>query len=264
MTFCKLLSVLVLIYNTEVSVSIMGGTDAPQGSWPWMVHLNISTYDRRSRWRCGGTLLNSEWVLTAAHCWNGLQQPDFRQSMVWIGTHALQKTSVRYMAIDAVILHPHFHSLSNGFANDIALIKLKKTVMFSQRVAPVLLASPDDVLGSSSDCWIIGWGQIGNVRLPDPEILQELKISLMPQTSCEVERFQTLSRVVLAGDKAGGKDSCGGDNGGPLMCRTARGFVQVGIRSYGSGGGCGLPDSPGVYTRVSKHLCFINCYVHQG
>uniref|UniRef100_A0A3Q1ERB6 Tryptase-2-like n=1 Tax=Acanthochromis polyacanthus TaxID=80966 RepID=A0A3Q1ERB6_9TELE len=265
MAFCKLLSVLVLIYNTEVSVSIIGGTDAPPGRWPWMVHVSMTTFDGRSKWRCGGTLLTSQWVLSAAHCLDGLQKPAFHRSMVWIGTHKLQKLSGRYMGIDTVILHPHFYSLTNGFANDIALIKLKKKVVFSQNVTLVQLASANDVFGPSSDCWIIGWGQIGNgVPLPDPETLQQLKIPLMTQSSCEVDRFQTLSWVVIAGDEAGGKDSCEGDCGGPLMCRTARGFVQVGIRSYGSGGGCGLPDSPSVYTRVSKHLRFINDYIHQG
>lgn len=55
-----------------------------------------------------------------------------------------------------------------------------------------------------------------------------------------------------------------GDYGGPLVCRAGSGFVQVGIMSYGGPSGCGLPGQPGVYTQVSKHLRFINNYIHRG
>ena len=54
--------------GAKVRSSIVGGHDAPKGRWPWMVHLNI-TSDGINRWRCGGTILNNQWVLTAASCW---------------------------------------------------------------------------------------------------------------------------------------------------------------------------------------------------
>lgn len=53
-----------------------------------------------------------------------------------------------------------------------------------------------------------------------------------------------------------------GDYGGPLMCYGDSGFVQVGIMSYGSQGGCALPGQPGIYTQVSKYLSYINYYIH--
>lgn len=54
-----------------------------------------------------------------------------------------------------------------------------------------------------------------------------------------------------------------GDYGGPLVCRGAKGFMQVGIMSYGSPDGCGLPGHPAVYTLVSKHKDYIDGYIHQ-
>uniref|UniRef100_A0A3P8U3Z2 Peptidase S1 domain-containing protein n=1 Tax=Amphiprion percula TaxID=161767 RepID=A0A3P8U3Z2_AMPPE len=267
MAFCKLLPVLVLIYNTEgvlgaeVRSSIIGGENAAKGSWPWMVHINMTTADRMQKWRCGGTLVSSGWVLTAAQCLEERRQPSLRRSMVWVGSLHLQKESVRYMAIDTVVRHPYYQAGSNGYVNDIALIKLKKKVLFSKDVAPVSLPSVDDAFDSSSECWITGWGQIGNgVPLPDPETLQQLKIPIMSQATCKASYPQLTSDMLCAGVSSGGKGACKGDSGGPLVCRTARGFVQVGIMSSD---GCGLPDRPGVYTRVSKYLRFINDYIKQ-
>lgn len=57
------------LLGAELRSSIIGGQDVPKGRWPWMVHLNI-TSDGIKKWRCGGSILNSEWVLTAANCWD--------------------------------------------------------------------------------------------------------------------------------------------------------------------------------------------------
>uniref|UniRef100_A0A3B4ZRC1 trypsin n=1 Tax=Stegastes partitus TaxID=144197 RepID=A0A3B4ZRC1_9TELE len=100
-------------------------------------------------------------------------------------------------------------------------------------------------------------------RVAGKQTLQQLKIPIMPQTTCKAAYPQLTSDMLCAGVSAGGKDACKGDSGGPLVCRAAGGFVQVGIISYAGHAGCGHPDSPGVYTRVSKHLCFINDYIKQ-
>ncbi|XP_038565803.1 tryptase-2-like [Micropterus salmoides] len=269
MAFCRLLAVLVLIYNTEgllgaeVGSSIIGGDDAKESSWPWMVHLNM-TSDGINRWRCGGTILNSQWVMTAANCLDEHLKPDFHRSMVWIGVHKLQKAAVKYVGILNYVKHPDYQALSRGYKNNIALIKLKKKITFSNKVTAVSLPTVDDTFGSFSECWITGWGTIGNeVPLPDPETLQELKIPLVPDSVCKEQYPEVNSDMLCAGDMAGGRDACKGDYGGPLVCRARGGFKQVGIMSYGSPDGCALPGRPGVYTRVSKYLDFIKYYIQQ-
>ncbi|XP_068606455.1 tryptase-2-like [Brachionichthys hirsutus] len=270
MAVCRSVTVLVLIHNiggllaAEVKSAIVGGQNAPIGGWPWMVHLNITSYDHE-KWRCGGAILSDEWVLTAANCWDTRRKAKVARSMAWVGTSDLQKASVRYMGILYVVSHPHYKAQGGGYVNDIALVRLKKKLRFSERVGPVGLPSGSDAFGSSSECWITGWGDIGTgVPLPDPEPLQQLRIPIIPRSECREAYPDLTADVLCAGDMAGGKDACKGDYGGPLVCRAARGFVQAGIMSYGSERGCGLPGQPGVYTQVSSYLRFINDYVHQG
>ncbi|XP_074511107.1 tryptase-2-like [Sebastes fasciatus] len=269
MAFSTLLTVLVLIHNTggllgaEVRSSIIGGQDAPKGRWPGMVHLNL-TDGKGVKWRCGGTILNSQWVLTAANCWEREPAPLWRRSFVAVGLDKLQKAGSRYMEISTVMSNPDYNRVT--YINDIALVKLKKTVRFEKNVAPVSLDRAD-TFGPSSECWIVGWGYKGtNDPLPDPETLQELKISIIPHSVCKAKYPALTSDQLCAGGvEAGGKDACQGDYGGPLMCRAADGGeVQVGIMSYGSPAGCGLPGRPGVYTKVFKYLSFIDAYTKQG
>uniref|UniRef100_UPI0037E81272 tryptase-2-like n=1 Tax=Semicossyphus pulcher TaxID=241346 RepID=UPI0037E81272 len=266
MALCRLLTVLVLIHSSgglvaEERSSIIGGRDAPKGGWLWMVHLNIS--DGVNKWRCGGTILSSQWLLTAANCWDRNPKPVLTRSMVWVGSHDLQKGAARYMAVLFAMPHPGYRAVGGGYVNDLALVKLKKKIAFTQQVDKVSLPSVHDTFDSSSECWITGWGNVGNgVPLPAPETLQQVKIPIIPQSVCQEKYPQLTSEQLCAGDMAGGKDACNGDYGGPLVCRTAGGYVQVGIMSYGSPDGCGLPGRPGVYTRVSSYVEYINNYIH--
>lgn len=55
------------LFGARLRSAIVGGHNAVRGSTPWMVHLNISA-GGVEKWRCGGTLLNEQWVLTSAGC----------------------------------------------------------------------------------------------------------------------------------------------------------------------------------------------------
>lgn len=87
--------------------------------------------------------------------------PNTRRSMVWVGSHSLQKPSARYMAVRYFMVHPGFRVSNNGYVNDLALVRLKKTIIFSKDVAPVSLPDPSDAFSTSANCWIIGWGDVG-------------------------------------------------------------------------------------------------------
>ncbi|XP_026211863.1 tryptase-2-like [Anabas testudineus] len=262
MAFCKLFSVLVLIHNTgdlfgaEVRSGIIGGQDAPKGRWPWMVHINV-TSDGVNRWRCGGTILNKQWVLTAAHCFDDTLNPNLRRSMVWAGTRELQTGFPQFKGIYAVLKHSEYRNLGNRYINDVALVKLKTPLKLSDDVKAVKLPSNSDNFSPSSECWITGWGNTDNdVPLKAPETLQQRKINIV---DCNPG---LPSDVLCAGGNKG--DACEGDYGGPLVCFKAGAYIQVGIMSYGSPEDCGAPGRLGVYSQVSKYKRFIDDYIHHG
>ncbi|KAM3597354.1 uncharacterized protein V6R79_003503 [Siganus canaliculatus] len=275
MTLCRMIPELLLLLlllvhgprgslGAEVRSSIVGGQEAVKGSWPWMVHLNF-TSNGIDGWRCGGTILNKQWVLTAGNCLARNPKPRERRSMAWIGAHSLQKEGARFMQVENYKVKDGYEAQSVGFKNDIAVVKLKKTIDLKKGWT-VGLPTGKETFDSSSECWILGWGNVGtNDPLPDPENLQQLKINIVPQSVCKATYPQLTDDMLCAGgDPAGKKDACEGDYGGPLVCRSGSGFVQVGIMSYGSPDGCGLPGRPGVYTRVSKYLRFIKDYTGRG
>ncbi|XP_073350145.1 tryptase-like [Pagrus major] len=269
MAFCKLLAVLVLMHNiggflgAEVRSSIIGGRNADESKWRWMVHLNITSRDKANKWRCGGTVLNQQWVLTSASCWDEQRRPNKDRSMAWVGSYNLKTYRGRYKGISQIITHPGYYSSGGTYKNDIALVKLKTKIESWAEVKNVNLPSANDIFDSSSECWIAGWGYIeDNVPLPDPETLQELKIPIVPQNECKATYPELTDDMLCAG--ARGKDGCKGDNGGPLMCLGASGLKQVGILSYGSPNGCGLAGQPSIYAKVSQYLSFINDNIPRG
>ncbi|XP_036944225.1 tryptase-2-like [Acanthopagrus latus] len=264
MAICRLLAVLLLLLmhsiggflGAEVKSAIIGGRNADKTKWQEMVYLNITSRDKVTKWRCGGTVLNDQWVLTAASCWDEQRRPNKERSMAWVGSYSLKTYQGRYKGITQIITHRNYDSSGGTYQNDIALVKLKTKIESWADVKYVNLPSANDVFDSSSECWIAGWGYTGaNVPLPDPETLQELRIPIIPQNVCKQKHPALTANMLCAGDADGGKDGCKGDYGGPLMCRAASGFVQVGIMSYGN---CGLAGQPTIYTSVSQYLSFIN------
>ena len=74
-------------------------------------------------------------------------------------------------------------------------------------------------------------------------------------------RFEWIPKTIFicSGTSIGGKDACDGDSGGPLVIESMEGkFELVGITSWGKG--CGEPNQPGVYTRVSSFLSWIESH----
>uniref|UniRef100_A0A3P9J2B2 Peptidase S1 domain-containing protein n=1 Tax=Oryzias latipes TaxID=8090 RepID=A0A3P9J2B2_ORYLA len=227
---------------------IVGGQDAPAGFWPWQVSLQGPSHF------CGGSLINNQWVLTAAHCFPSGSASDVN---VVLGLQSLQGSNPNNVSrtITRLILHPNYNSNDN----DIALLQLSSPINFTNYITPVCLPSTNSTFYSGVNTWVTGWGNIGSgVSLPAPQTLQEVQVPIVGnrQCKCSYGASSITDNMVCAGLLEGGKDSCQGDSGGPLVIKQNNRWIQAGVVSFGNG--CALPNFPGVYTRVSQYQTWIN------
>uniref|UniRef100_A0A8C6QH43 Trypsin-like n=2 Tax=Nannospalax galili TaxID=1026970 RepID=A0A8C6QH43_NANGA len=213
---------------------IIGGYTCQPNSLPYQVSLNNGIH------QCGGTLINNQWVLTAAHClMSGLQ--------VRLGEHNIDVLEGGEQFISPAKLIPHPKYNGNTYDNDIMLIKLKSPATLNSRVSTISL--PKSCPTAGAQCLVSGWGNLGGSY---PALLQCLNAPVLSDSTCKNSYpGKITSNMFCLGFLEGGKDSCDGDSGGPVVCN---GVVQ-GIVSWGTG--CALRGKPGVYTKVCNYLSWI-------
>ncbi|XP_007492232.1 kallikrein-11 isoform X2 [Monodelphis domestica] len=242
-----LLTLMVLALVTgrgRAETRIIKGYECPAHSQPWQVALF-----QKSRLHCGATLINRQWLLTAAHC----KKPQY---WVYLGEHNLQRPDSCEQKRMATLSFPHpgFNgSLPNkDHRNDIMLVKMNSPVMLTRGVKP--LALPEDCATAGSQCLISGWGTTTSPQLTLPHTLRCANITLIDHRECEGAYPGNITdTMVCAGVTKEGKDSCQGDSGGPLVCN---GTLQ-GIISWGQDP-CAVSRKPGVYTKVCKYVDWIH------
>ncbi|XP_071770425.2 trypsin-like [Centroberyx gerrardi] len=229
----------------EEDSKIVGGYECPKHSVPYQVYLSAGNYV------CGGTLLSSEWVLSAAHC---KTKPSLK---VYLGLHnhrVAEKTRQLIMSTK-VIRHPDYNSRCHD--NDIMLIKLSRPAILNSYVRPATL--PTKCARDGTMCRISGWGRLLPSKESLSDKLQCLDAPLLSDnTCCNAYRQLFTKNMICAGFLKGGKDSCKGDSGGPMVCG---GEIQ-GVVSWGRG--CAQRNYPGVYTKVCNYISWIKNIMKSG
>lgn len=252
---------------------IIGGNKTGVFDFPWMALIAYDTGAQNPEFRCGGSLINKRYILTAAHCVTALPE-----GLVLIGArvgdHDISterdcdkdedglelNCAERYQdfEIDSAHFHPEYSRTK--FQNDIALIRLNKDVdLQPKNVKPICLPIgppmplPKKVI-------VTGWGatELG------PRSQDLLKVSLTPVSNAECkEAYKKNIQIWYKQLCAGGKkrmDSCLGDSGGPLQApglyNNNMRYIQYGIVSFGLRS-CGTEGFPGVYTNIKYYMDWI-------
>ncbi|XP_074839730.1 trypsin I-P38-like [Carettochelys insculpta] len=216
---------------------IVGGYTCPKNSLPYQVSLNSGYHF------CGGSLINSRWVVSAAHCYKSSIQ-------VRLGEHNIEATegTEQFISSARVIRHPNYSSRT--LDNDIMLIKLSSAATLNSYVNTVNL--PTSCVAAGTVCLISGWGNTLSSGANYPDLLQCLRVPVLSSTDCSnAYPGQITGNMICLGYLEGGKDSCQGDSGGPVVCNgQLQGIVSWGI-------GCAQAGYPGVYTKVCNYVTWI-------
>lgn len=260
----------------DFSKRIFGGKATSLGEHPWagLLVYDISGNETgvpRLVPKCGGSLLNSRYVLTAAHCIVDIPKKWKLQYVRFSEFDALNKENCTTVnddeqvcrqeyKVEKIIVHPSYNISVKSKLHDITLLRLAEDVEFSKYVRPICLPFDDTIKAmpiDDEDFTVTGWGATEN----SPRSGIQLDVDLIGKTHDVCNKMLSKANVTLAdtqlcvgGEK--GKDSCKGDSGGPLMRLVDSVWYQVGVVSFGNKF-CGTEGFPGIYTDVSKYLRWI-------
>uniref|UniRef100_A0A8C8DQU2 Peptidase S1 domain-containing protein n=1 Tax=Oryzias sinensis TaxID=183150 RepID=A0A8C8DQU2_9TELE len=204
------------------SHGIINGELASEGSMQFMVSVQ-----NKNGHVCEGFLISEDFVITAAHCDNGL-----KLKHVILGGHNWKNSNVKKIEISNQCKNKDYSDAQYGY--DIMLLKVS-----------ILLGNPEE-------CSVAGWGKTESTGgLVDD--LRVANVSIIDHNDCQQSWGSLPPNVICAGGKYTDKGFCQGDSGGPLVCNGK----AVGIASFNKDNNCLYPDVPNIYTDIREYVDWI-------
>ncbi|XP_037382051.1 tissue-type plasminogen activator [Talpa occidentalis] len=246
---------------------IKGGLFTDITSHPWQAAIFVKN-KRGAEYKllCGGMLISSCWVLSAAHCFQERYLSQNLKVILGRTYRLIPGEEEQKFEVEKYIIHNKFDD--DTYDNDIALLRLRSESPHcaeeSDTVRTICLPEANLQLPDWTECELSGYGKHEASSLDYSERLKEAHVRLYPASRCTSQHLlnkTVTNNMLCAGDtRSGGDqvnlhDACQGDSGGPLVCMKDNHMVLVGIISWGLG--CGQKDVPGVYTKVANYLDWI-------
>ncbi|XP_012562027.2 trypsin isoform X1 [Hydra vulgaris] len=244
--------------NFKTNKRIIGGINAEKNEFPWQAMLKWNVGKMKDELVCGGSLIDSRFVLTAAHCF--IHSMKTEHYYVILGEH-LQSENENEQRIDikTIIIHQNFNEIT--YNNDIALVELLSPAIINDSVNVISLPAFTNIERPNKMCTVTGWGQTKNQN--KAEILQKVNVPIVNFATCNGPlsyKNKLTSNMFCAGYINGNYDACEGDSGSPLQCKNNDGvWLLHGITSWGIG--CGKPHKYGVYVIVRHYLAWLKSII---
>uniref|UniRef100_A0A8H7TNR3 Peptidase S1 domain-containing protein n=1 Tax=Bionectria ochroleuca TaxID=29856 RepID=A0A8H7TNR3_BIOOC len=228
-------------------IEIVGGSKATSGQFPYIVSLTTDST------LCGAVLINANTVVTAAHCTVDESGNTLAASSLTVRAGSLKWASGgKTSKISKVTHHPSYSGSTTDY--DVAVLKLSTSIATSSTIAyATLTSSGEDPSGTIT---VAGWGLTSENSQSIPADLSYVKVPVIDRATCAKDYSEVnaiTDNMFCAGLTQGGKDSCSGDSGGPVIGSDGK---LVGVVSWGVG--CARAGYPGVYTRLGNFISWIN------
>ncbi|KAK9881049.1 hypothetical protein WA026_014393 [Henosepilachna vigintioctopunctata] len=218
--------------------------------FPWMAALQYKEKGKAPEFKCAGFLINSQFILTAAHC---LKSQYIHSVHLGISNLTNYQNQIGHKKVRVINITYHEDYRPSYFMDDIGLIRIER-IKYTENIRWICLPKK---LATLPDWFIIrGWGR-NDKKIESFTTALESRLKFRSFDSCRNAMRKNLSwnRIICAGGMVN-VDSCEGDSGGALMDNSSLvGWIAYGIVSWGSRD-CSRGDAA-VYTRIQYYLEWI-------
>ncbi|XP_055627320.1 brachyurin-like [Toxorhynchites rutilus septentrionalis] len=242
--------------SSNPSTMVVGGEEAFPGQFPYKVAV-LSEFSNGIG-LCGGSILSENSILTAAHCVS-LQENAIGGTIV-MGAHNLTDSSepsqvrIRFTR-EEICVHPDWNM--NLLRNDVAIIRLKNNIQFTDRIQKINLPPPTTESFAGQTGTVSGFGVFSDAERVASEVPRFVSNPVMANPACNIRFFGVIQPEHICKSGAGGRGACSGDSGGPMTTTYNGRHVQIGVVSFGLALGCER-GWPSVYARTSSYLNWID------